>query len=690
MKIQNIKQKIIGLFLLVSTFLGCVKDQDFSTPIVDCIEPEITVTNTIQQVKDMYTFGGATLIETDVIIGGYVVSSDKSGNIYKTLSIQDKPENPTSAIKISIDKTNMYTKYDVGRKVYVKLKGLAVGYSFGSIQIGQADDTELARISAFEVKNHLFRSCEVAEIIPKKVAISELNESMLEMLIEIENVQFKTTDLGLSYANIDNTTTVNRVLENFNSNCNLVDEVIIRNSGFSKFKNELVPEGKGSVVAVFGNFYDDFQLYLRGTDDVKFTDERCDYSNALTPTITISEVRDLYQGTMVEFGVDNNYVIEGYVVSSDEDGNFKEKLVIQDAIENPTSGIQILVESDAVFEDYNLGDKVFVKLDKLYMTKNDGVLTIGFPNGSKISKINAEEINRFIFNSGEKFEIIPTEILISDVLNTNYENTLVRVLNVQLVENELGKAFALFTGDDDGTRTLETCSETTKLSVFTDGDATFSNELFPKGHGKITGVLSGNLEIRTIEDVQFTEDFEVCPIIIPKIMITEVADPKNDVSARFVELYNAGDSEINLTGWKLQKYNSGSTSVSSSSVSLLGVVIPDNGFVIIANTGYKAETVFNDIPEIESTYINGNGDDVYELVDNTGVTIDVFGVIGEDGNGANWEYVNGRVVRNLDVLEPNKTFTVSEWTIYSDASNNSITNPNTPQNAPNDFNPRIR
>tara|TARA_R110001583_G_scaffold160872_1_gene312788 strand:- start:66761 stop:68827 length:2067 start_codon:yes stop_codon:yes gene_type:complete len=688
MKIKNIQQKTIGLLLLMSLFLGCVKDQDFSTPTVDCIEPTIAVTNTIQQVKDMYTFGGATVIEKDVIIEGYVVSSDKSGNIYKTISIQDKPENPTSAIKISIDETNLYTKYDVGRKIYVKLKGLAVGYSFGSVQIGQAIGGELARISAFEVKNHIFRSCKIAEIIPKKVTISELNESMLEMLIEIEKVQFKTTDLGLSYANVENTTTVNRVLESFNSGCNLVDEVAIRNSGYSKFKNELVPEGNGSIIAVFSNFYDDFQLYLRGTDDVKFTEERCDYSNALTPNITISEVKNLYQGAMVEFGISNNYIVEGYVVSSDEDGNFKEKLVIQNAVENPTSGIQILIESDAVFEDYKIGDKVFVKLDKLYMTKNDGILTIGFPKGSKITKIDAAEIGRFIYNSGENFEIIPSEILISDVLNSNYENTLVRVLNVQLVENELGKAFTFFTGDDDGTRTLETCGETIKLAVFTNDDATFSNELFPKGHGNITGVLSGNLEIRTIEDVQFTEAFEVCQIIIPKIMITEVADPKNDVSARFVELYNAGESEINLAGWKLNKYVNGATTVSNSPIELTGITIPVGGFVIVASTDYK--TVFNDIPAIESTYISGNGDDVYELVDNTGARIDIFGVIGEDGNGTNWEYLDGRAARNLDITEPNTLFNVGEWIIYSDASNGLISNPNSPQNAPDNFNPRVR
>ena len=58
--------------------------------------------------------------------------------------------------------------------------------------------------------------------------------------------------------------------------------------------------------------------------------------------------------------------------------------------------------------------------------------------------------------------------------------------------------------------------------------------------------------------------------------------------------------------------------------------------------------------------------------------------------GANWEYLDGRSVRNLEVQEPNTVFTVSEWTIYSNASNSGITNPNTPQNAPEDFNPRER
>ena len=170
------KVRLLKIIILCMLFSACIKDSDFSTPTVECVEPVITVTNTIQQVNEMYKFGGSTIIETDVVIEGYVVSSDESGNIYKTISIQDKPENPTAAIKIAIDKTDLYTKYNVGRKIFVKLKGLAVGYSFGSFQIGKASGRELDRIASTEVDNYIVRSCEVLEITPKIIKVEDLNE----------------------------------------------------------------------------------------------------------------------------------------------------------------------------------------------------------------------------------------------------------------------------------------------------------------------------------------------------------------------------------------------------------------------------------------------------------------------------------------------------------------------------------
>ena len=90
------KRTTILIILLI--IVSCVKDSDYATPTIECDAPELTITNTISQIKDMYNFGG-TPFETDIVIEGYVVSSDKTGNIYKSLSIQDKPEKPNSCYK---------------------------------------------------------------------------------------------------------------------------------------------------------------------------------------------------------------------------------------------------------------------------------------------------------------------------------------------------------------------------------------------------------------------------------------------------------------------------------------------------------------------------------------------------------------------------------------------------------------
>lgn len=44
------------------------------------------------------------------------------------------------------------------------------------------------------------------------------------------------------------------------------------------------------------------------------------------------------------FDSNDHTIIEGFVISSDEAGNFYKVLVIQDNYENPTSGIEILID----------------------------------------------------------------------------------------------------------------------------------------------------------------------------------------------------------------------------------------------------------------------------------------------------------------------------------------------------------
>jgi predicted extracellular nuclease len=44
-----------------------------------------------------------------------------------------------------------------------------------------------------------------------------------------------------------------------------------------------------------------------------------------------------------------------------------------------------------------------------------------------------------------------------------------------------------------------------------------------------------------------------------QVIITELADPNDNSTARFVELYNLGSSTVDLSTWKLNRYTNGNT-----------------------------------------------------------------------------------------------------------------------------------
>ena len=58
------------------------------------------------------------------------------------------------------------------------------------------------------------------------------------------------------------------------------------------------------------------------------------------------------------------------------------------------------------------------------MNEEHNVFLIGFPKGTNnITKIDEEQVGSFVYNSGENFNIIPKNILVSDTQNSLYKNT---------------------------------------------------------------------------------------------------------------------------------------------------------------------------------------------------------------------------------------------------------------------------
>ncbi|WP_196885685.1 DUF5689 domain-containing protein [Aureivirga sp. CE67] len=264
---------LLSIGCLLAVFqTSCVNDDDYSIPNI--VDPSIDIKPniTLDGVKQMYT---GSLIEfgadSDLIFEAYVVSSDETGNIYKVMYLQDDPTDPTQGIAISIDATNTYVKYNVGRKVYVKLAGLYMNALNGVLTIGGLNGSNVGRISEFTYEDHLVRTPETMMVTPKLITSADFSPAIHSMLVKLEDYQLIETQLGDAYANYDNTFSVNRTLVS----CSGGENVVMRNSGFATFKSQTFPEGRGSVVAVFSAYNSTNQLFIRSTEDVQFEGTRC-------------------------------------------------------------------------------------------------------------------------------------------------------------------------------------------------------------------------------------------------------------------------------------------------------------------------------------------------------------------------------------------------------------------------------
>ena len=170
------------------------------------------------------------------------------------------------------------------------------------------------------------------------------------------------------------------------------------------------------------------------------------------------------------------------------------------------------------------------------------------------------------------------------------------------------------------------------------------------------------------------------------VFITELADPNNASSARFVELFNIGGEDIDLgSGWALQRWTNGNADPQDP-VALTGT-ISAGGFYVISPNGTAFESMYG--VEADQDIDTGgaadsNGDDNIALVDPDGNIADMYGRPGEDGTGTDHEFEDGRAERNSDIAGGNATFDPAEWAIDNDGGGG-----DGPQDAPDGFDPFV-
>ena len=253
------------LTLTVLVLASCVKKNYEIPPIMEYSVTFETDTNyimkTIDELKN-YT-GDWAGVDSNIVIKGTVVSSDKLGNFYKDLYIQDS----TGGLDLRLDEYDLFTKYPVGQLIYIKCQELYLGTYNDVYQLGSED----GRIASSKVDIFIHKSDGGKPIIPKVKKINEVGVSDLGTLIKFENVQFADAELNKTYSDVVSSTTQNRNVQDCSSNT-----ILLRTSGYADFGGDTIPSGQGSIVGVLGKFGTDYQLYIRDVSDVDMKDERCE------------------------------------------------------------------------------------------------------------------------------------------------------------------------------------------------------------------------------------------------------------------------------------------------------------------------------------------------------------------------------------------------------------------------------
>ena len=223
------------------------------------------------------------LVETDIYIKGYVTSSDQTGNFFKEIYLQDAPENPTSAVKIILEQVETYNQYNIGREVYVNLKGLYIGeerienevITIGGSTETDAFGTTVVRLSENQKKAKVYRSQNTMNMVAKTLVFSQVTVNNIGMFVKFENVEFASNLNGLRYFDPLEDFDTQRTLQSCGSFN--YGNFILETSSFASFKNELLPTDNGSISGIITKDFtgETLLMALNSTADVNFTDSRC-------------------------------------------------------------------------------------------------------------------------------------------------------------------------------------------------------------------------------------------------------------------------------------------------------------------------------------------------------------------------------------------------------------------------------
>lgn len=314
------KIKFIALAFLALTLGSCMGDGYADPDLTEKVPASPWGNNSLREknvisIADLKTQfatvinsdNGYKQIEKDMMIKAVVTGNDISGNIYNQVSVQDA----SGAIIIAINGSGLSGYLPVGQEILVNLKGLYIGSYKNLPQIGGVN-TKLSDGSLGMGKieraiwNEHFKilnpgEADASTVVPEEFDLTKLTDAAymdanVGKLMTLKKVKFASAN-GTNVWAPDDTNTSLELIDAETGKKISSSNLVVRNSGYSKFANEVVPQGVFDITGIFTRYNNTWQIVLRSTDDLK--------------SVVLAYLSEPFDASQGNFTIDNIKLADG-------------------------------------------------------------------------------------------------------------------------------------------------------------------------------------------------------------------------------------------------------------------------------------------------------------------------------------------------------------------------------------------
>ncbi len=419
---KHLIKYMAALLVGVVSLTSCQDDVD--APAMQVPEATLTPNVTIKQVKEMFYQSATNYIDTigmfddalatrlaaakkdilqivpnfdqlkgqHIVVKGRVCSSDKEGNVFRKIVIQDE----TAALPVSIYSYNNYLTYRMGQEVVIDLTDMYIGAYGGSMQLGwpsqYLDGWQASFLPPAFMQEHTQLSGlpDISKVDTLEInTFSQLGTNQADLirlvgrLVKLNNVTFETP--GQTLATYHETVNLN-LLDSEGQN----DNVVVRTSGYCSFWNMVAPSEPCDVVGILDYYVSSstgtWQLILIDGNGIMNVGEPTLPPGGRDNPYMASEVAELEEMGMTASGWMMGYIVGAVAPGVDDDF----PVTSNDDIEwgaNATLNNSLVIASDPDVRDWT------------------ACVVVELPQGSKFRQYgnlrdNPENLGREIFVNG--------------------------------------------------------------------------------------------------------------------------------------------------------------------------------------------------------------------------------------------------------------------------------------------------